>query len=243
MPTHNDDLTSPLYAACYTAIVDCPSVEEAGHVLRDHYGLDHATYHHGQTVGDVDSFYVRSTYSDTWVARYIRRGYIRVDPVVCEGFARQLPFDWREVTLTPEAHDFMADAQAFGLGGSGYSIPLIDKNVRRALFSINSRMPLDEWDDFIRKHATDLAELAGRIPRKAIAEIYGDTDPLPQLDPRAIECLTWAARGKEYKAIAAILGISDTTVRDYLTTARLKLDSATIAQAVAKAISLRLIKL
>jgi DNA-binding CsgD family transcriptional regulator len=144
--------------------------------------------------------------------------------------------------LTPDARELMVDALAHGLGGNGYSIPVVDKQVRRALFSVNSGMPAQEWDAFVALHAGALADLATRIHRMAVTELYGDSDPLPQLGPREIQCLTWAARGKDYKAIAQILAISENTVRDYLKTARLRLDGATIAQAVAKAIRLQLIR-
>jgi DNA-binding CsgD family transcriptional regulator len=231
------------YVATYEAVVRAGSVEKAVVLIRDNYGLDHATYHHARIIGDIDAPYVKSTYPAQWLARYLLRGYLHVDPVVREGFSRQLPFDWRELTMTRDAHDLMLDALAHGLGGFGYSIPLVDKQVRRALFSINSGMPADEWDTFIKRHARGLAELAARIHRMAISELYGGRDPVPQLGPRELECLTWAARGKDYKAIAQILSISENTVRDYLKTARLRLDGATIAQAVAKAIKLQLIRL
>lgn len=235
------DSTS-LFAVSFDAVVDAASVEEAVVAIRDKYGLDHVTYHHARTIGDIDAPYVKSTYPAEWLARYLLRGYLRVDPVVLQGFSRQLPFDWRELTLTPDAHDLMVDAIAHGLGGNGYSIPVVDKLVRRALFSINSSMPVEQWDAFIALHAANLAELAMRIHRKAVVELYGETDPMPQLGPRELECLTWEARGKDYKAIAQILSISEHTVRDYLKMVRLRLDCATLTQAVAKAIRLNLIK-
>jgi DNA-binding CsgD family transcriptional regulator len=236
------DVSASLYAVSYEAVVKAASVEEAVVMIRDNYRLDHVTYHHAQIVGDIDAPYVKSTYPAQWLARYLLRGYLHVDPVVREGFSRQLPFDWRELTMTSDARDLMRDAVAHGLGGNGYSIPLVDKQVRRALFSINSNMPLEQWDAFLARHAGELSDLAARIHRMAVAELYGESDPLPQLGPRELECLTWAARGKDYKSIARILSISENTVRDYLKTARLRLDGATIAQAVAKAIRLHLIR-
>lgn len=230
------------YARAFERVVSSKTVEESVFAVRDIYGLDHATYHHGHVIGaGIDAPYVKSTYPSEWLSHYLLSGYLRVDPVVLEGFSRQLPFDWRDVDLAPNARELMLDALAHGLGGNGYSIPIVDKRVRRALFSINSAMPAMEWTEFTQRHATDLAELACHIHRKAVAELYGDDDPLPQLGPREIECLTWQARGKDAKTIAILLKISENTVKDYLKIARLKLDSATITQAVAKAIKLHLI--
>ena len=231
------------FGAVFDVVSTSATVQDAVVALRDAYGLDHATYHHAQIFGQtMDAPYVRSTYPAEWLARYLLRGYIRVDPVVREGFARQLPFDWRELTLTPSARDLMIDAAAHGLAGNGYSIPLIDKQLRRALFSITANVPGPQWDEFIRGNAVDLAELANRIHAMAVQDIYTHSESVPKLNPRELECLTWAAQGKEYKQIATIIGVSDNTAREYLKTARIRLGCGTIAQAVAKAIGLGLIR-
>lgn len=233
---------SKAYAAAFDAVSRAATVEEAVFAIRDIYGLDHTTYHFSRVVGGLlDAPYVKSTYPAEWLTRYLLRDYIRVDPVVIEGFSRMLPFDWRELALTEKAMDLFQDFQSHGLGGHGYSVPLIDKVARRALFSIASVRPDDEWDSFVRAEAPGLAELAFKVHRIAILEIHGEIDPVPDLTRRELECLVWAAQGKDQKSIGAILGISEHTVRNYMDVARLKLDCATTTQAVAKAIKLRLI--
>ena len=230
------------FRSALDAVHEAATVEEAVVAIRDMYNLDNATYHLAQMIGGtVDGPYVKSTYPAEWLTRYLLRGYVRVDPVVRAGFSRQLPFDWRELTLTLDAAELMAEAQQYGLGGNGYSIPVVDKLARRALFSLNSKMPGDEWSDFIGRNVASLTEIAHKIHRKAVAELHGAGDPLPSLGPRELECLVWTAQGKESKDIAEIIGISDYTVRDYLKTARYKLDCSNLSQAVAKAIKLRLI--
>ncbi|WP_419459982.1 autoinducer binding domain-containing protein [Agrobacterium tumefaciens] len=60
------------------------------------------TYHLSQTTAHVvDAPFVRTTYHDAWVSRYLLRGYVLVDPVVQQGFSRLLPFDWREIDPPP----------------------------------------------------------------------------------------------------------------------------------------------
>src|SRR6185437_8775089 len=123
-------------------------------------GLDHVTYHMAHMIGgNYDHPFVRTTYPDNWVSRYLQRGYVAVDPVVQEGFQRQLPFDWRELTMTEAAMALMTDAHAHGLAMNGYSVPIVDRVGRRALFSINSSMPEPEWSRFTAENAEDLAEL------------------------------------------------------------------------------------
>jgi LuxR family transcriptional regulator, quorum-sensing system regulator CinR len=63
----------------------------------------------------------------------------------------------------------------------------------------------------------------------------------PKLTSREVECLHWIAYGKSTAEIALILGLSVHTVRSYLKAVRLKLEAATIAGAVHKAVRLGII--
>jgi DNA-binding CsgD family transcriptional regulator len=211
--------------------------------IREIYGLANVTYHLGQLPGAVvDGPYVKSTYPGEWLSRYLIKGYTRVDPVVLEGFARVLPFDWRELTLTPAAMELFQDFQAHGLEAQGYSVPIVDKLSRRALFSLNGRMEGDAWSEFIAAHGADFAEMAHRLHAMAMEEIFGKSE-LPRFARRELECLIWAAQGKSAKETARILNVSDATVRDYLVSARLKLRADNITGAIAKAVKLRLINI
>jgi DNA-binding CsgD family transcriptional regulator len=185
--------------------------------------------------------YVKTTYPDAWVSRYLLKGYVNVDPVAREGFLRMLPFDWSELEIDESAAEMMMDAAQFDIGVSGYSIPVIDRSARRSLFSVTSNLGGPAWKDFLETYSGDLQEIAHRIHRKALEELQRENDPMPPLGPREIECLLWTARGKDYLAIAEILGLSGHTVRGYLKSARFKLECATLPQAVAKAVSLKII--
>jgi len=235
--------TTSQYEKAYLAVDLAESVEAAVVAIRDIYGLDNATYHLGQLPGSlVDGPYVKSTYPAAWLTRYLLKGYVRVDPVVTEGFARMLPFDWKELAMTPQAADLFADFQAHGLAARGYSVPIIDKLARRALFSVNARMDDHAWAAFIGENGAGIAEIAHKMHRKAMEEIHQD-NPLPRLGPRELECLIWSAQGKTAKETARMLKVSELTVRDYLLSARLKLDAENITKAIAKAVRLRMINI
>jgi DNA-binding CsgD family transcriptional regulator len=217
-----------------------PNVTAAVEIVRRQYEM-HVTYHLAQVAsGSVDAPFVRTTYPAPWIARYLMSGYVKVDPIAREGFMRMLPFDWSEVEITAESLPMMQDALAHGLGPSGYSVPIIDRYGRRALFSLNGFTVGEPWTQFVDANRETIAEAGHAIHRIAIREIYGDEEP-PHLTAREREVLVWTARGKDYKAVAQIIGISHHTAKAYLKSARYKLDCTTIAQAVAKAISLRLI--
>ncbi|MBB3590169.1 DNA-binding CsgD family transcriptional regulator [Rhizobium sp. BK529] len=233
---------SQKFEAVFEQIKAAENVDASIRIFQAGYAVDYVTYHLAQTIAaKIDSPFVRTTYPDAWVSRYLLNSYVKVDPIVKQGFERQLPFDWSEVEPTPEAYAMLVDAQKHGIGGNGYSIPIADKAQRRALLSINARIPLDDWNTMVKTYRNEWIEIAHLVHRKAIYELHGENDPVPTLSPREIECLHWTALGKDYKDIAVILGISEHTTRDYLKTARFKLGCATISAAASRAVQLRII--
>jgi DNA-binding CsgD family transcriptional regulator len=231
-----------IFENTFSLIKASPNVEAAIVVFRDQYKVANTTYHLAQTVsGSVDAPFVRTTYPEGWVARYLLHDYVKIDPIVKEGFSRQLPFEWSEVEPTPAAYELMMDAINHGVGPGGYSIPVTDRAGRRALFSINTNEPGEAWSRTVDENRDDWVELANVIHRKAVFELHGAHDPLPQLSRRELECLLWTARGKEAKEIAGLLDLSEHTARSYLKSARYKLDCGNIAEAVTKAVMLRMI--
>ena len=83
-----------------------------------------------------------------------------------------------------------------------------------------------------------MADLAGTslMDWDCVRELNYANPPLP-LSPRERECLLWAARGKTFAEIAAILGLAFGTVKAHLDVARYKLGSASLAQATAAAMA------
>ncbi|WP_273794940.1 helix-turn-helix transcriptional regulator [Brucella intermedia] len=233
---------SPLrYHNVVQRIQAASTVSEALVAVQTTYGVDFATYHLALTVANfVDTPYVRTTYPHNWVSHYFLSGHATIDPVLREGLARETPFDWREVDIPTEAYEFLREAQQHGLGANGYSIPIVDKK-RRALFSLNSKRPSDQWSEIVDRYRNEWRGIGFHIHGKAIQELHGERDPVPQLGNREKECLYWTALGKNSKDIAVILELSEHTVQSYLTSARNKLGATTIASATSRAIQLRLI--
>ncbi|CAK7260968.1 MULTISPECIES: LuxR family transcriptional regulator [unclassified Shinella] len=222
-------------------IQGAPTVSDALWIFQRAYDLDFLTYHLALTIADVvDTPYVRTTYNDTWVSRYLLRGYVKIDPILRDGLTRFIPFDWREVEVSAAAEEFLADAQQHGIGANGFSIPIVDKK-RRALLSLNSRQNPDEWDKVVARYRSEWLDVAYLIHRRAVFELHGEHDPIPHLSNREIECLHWSALGLHSKDIATILGLSEHTTQSYLASARHKLGAATITSATSLAIQLRLI--
>jgi DNA-binding CsgD family transcriptional regulator len=218
-------------------------IEDTIGKLRDLLNVDHLVYHSSKLGASpsVDP-YIRLTYPASWIKRYLQMGYVDVDPVIREGFLRSLPFDWSELKITSAAEAaFLADALAHGVGPHGFSIPVVSKHGHRALFSVSFSRSEPEWKAFKRTTQPAVVQIANRVHRRVISEIFGEDRP--HLTARELECLRWVGLGKDTIEIAIILDISPHTARDYLKSARFKLDAVTSAQAVAKAAKLGLLTL
>ena len=236
------DIDSAL-ADAYAIVDRTPDIEATVAALRDFLKVDHVVFHSSK-LGASPSIdpYIRLTYPAAWIKRYLQMGYVDVDPVLREGFRRTLPFDWSELTVQTEAEGaLMMDALAHGVGPHGYSIPVRSKEGHRGLFSISFSGSDEAWSAFLAANKSLLIQIANRLHRRVIADIFGEQRP--HLTTRELECLRWIAGGKDAGEIAIILDISPHTARDYLKSAQFKLDCVSSAQAVSKAVQLGLLVL
>jgi DNA-binding CsgD family transcriptional regulator len=229
--------------AAFAIISDTSDMTDVICHLRDLLSVDHLVYHSSKR-GSSPSIdpYIRLTYPSEWIKRYLEMNYVDVDPVLREGFTRTLPFDWSELAVTSEKQmAFMMDALAHGVGPNGLSIPVMSEHGHRGLVSISDARSPEAWQAFRSENLSDLIGVANRLHRRVVHEIFGESRA--KITPREIECLRLTAVGKDSTDIAIILNISPYTARDHLKSARFKLDCATSAQAVTKAISLGLLVL
>jgi LuxR family transcriptional regulator, quorum-sensing system regulator CinR len=227
----------------FSIIESTADMEAAIIRLRDLLNVDHVVYNLSKLAASPSaaSHYIRLTYPPAWIKQYLQMGYIDIDPVVREGYLRTLPFDWSELkTQSAMEVSFWADALAHGIGPRGFSIPVRSKHGHCGLFSISSTRPEEEWLYFLKITQPDLIQIANRVHKRVILDVFSDDDPV-HLTDRELECLRWVAAGKDTNEIAIILDISPYTAREYLKSARYKLDSVTSAQAVNKAVKLGLL--
>jgi DNA-binding CsgD family transcriptional regulator len=230
-------------SAAFSLIEGTSDIEETVQKLRDLLGIDHLVYHSSKLGQSPSSDpYIRLTYPASWIKQYLQMNYVDVDPVLREGFQRTLPFDWSELEIKTEREmEFLKDALAHGVGPFGMSIPVRGKHGHRGLVSLSSAGPPEKWMAFREANLGMLIEIANRLHRRVIKEVFGEDQP--HLTERELECLRWVAQGKDAGAIATILDISPHTARDYLKSARFKLDCVSSAQAVSKAVKMGLLSL
>ena len=237
---------SKMLTEAFSVIDDTPEIEAVIGKLRDLLHIDHVVYHSsklGANPSDPQRGpYIRLTYPASWTLRYLQMGYADVDPVLREVFRRTLPFDWSELTIESEAEaSFLADAASHGIGPHGFSIPVVSKHGHRGHFGVSFSRSEGEWSNFLATSRSTLIEIANRLHRRVILEVFREDGP--PLTTRELECLRWAALGKSTCEIGVILHISAHTARDYLKSARYKLDCVSSAQAIGKAVQLGLLVL
>ncbi len=211
--------------------------------LRDRLGVKHVIYHAARLgAGPVDDPWIRLTYPPEWVHRYLTHNYMRVDPVIREGFQRVMPFFWWDVrTASPQEEAFFIDAMAHRVGLNGFSVPVRDKNGRRALFTVSSDAEAGDFAAWVAGHRTLLVDLAFLIHSMAVIEQEGIGIDNPPLTRREQQVLYWSGQGKTAADIGLILGLATHTVATYLRSARFKLNAISIAHAVYKAMQAGLI--
>jgi LuxR family quorum-sensing system transcriptional regulator SinR len=139
----------------------------------------------------------------------------------------------------PAAEALFAHALRLGISAEGISYPLLSQTSRAAALSISLSLTADEMPLFLRSYGRDIQTLASLFHAAMIdaerPRAVSDEE-LGLITPREREVLRWSAAGKSYWEIAVILGISERTVRFFMSNARQKLNVVSNTQAVAEAV-------
>lgn len=219
------------------------SIQECLEILDAEYGFSYSAFHLTNNLKvSTDNPFVRTTYPNSWVTYYLLNNLVTVDPIIKHAMENKGPFNWVEIDPDPEEKAVMQAALEHGLGQSGYTCPCIDRNGRTTLLSVNSDMSAEDWVEFLKENEKDLMLISQDLHIKGISEAHANRQQQQlNLSPREYECLRWVSEGKTYSEISIILDLSEHTIRSYLKVARIKLDSVSLAQAVAKAHQLGLL--
>jgi LuxR family quorum sensing-dependent transcriptional regulator len=182
-----------------------------------------------------------------WVEHYQQCDFASHDPIIHHCNRSRRPVDWRELEANCTNGRFCAevrrvclDARQFGLR-HGISFPLRDAIGAKGGISFGARSDVAEQEyrsDLARHHpllqvCADMFH-AGLDRRSLAAQRY-------ELNERERECLKWLAVGLKQKNIAHKMGVAPPTIELYVRSIKRKLNAASTAQIIAKAVSLDLI--
>ncbi|MEM1236695.1 MAG: autoinducer binding domain-containing protein [Pseudomonadota bacterium] len=209
-------------------------LQERAEALRDYYKVDHIVYHWVSSKGEQ---YGCGTYDRAWADRYMEADYLRVDPVVIGCYTRFHPVDWKRLDWSSKsAREFFKEAQKYGVGNQGFSIPIRGPNGQFALFTVNHSCSDYEWEHFTETRRRELILVAHLFNQKALEfEGIAEKGAGKGLSPREIDAMTLLAVGYSRAQVAESLAISEHTLRVYIESARFKLGAMNTTHAVARA--------
>ncbi len=178
------------------------------------------------------------------INEWLHRDFSHISPVLNALTNSVRPVDWLTARkINPQIEPHLSAIEKRGVNLVGVTLPLATPLRRMAFLAIQSDIPAADWPAYSRCHLRDFQHLANLfhagevekdLHRGAIIDIGGDMRTT--LTSREAEVLGWAAAGKSYWEIARILGISERTVRFFMTNTRRKLNVVSNAQAVAQAV-------
>jgi DNA-binding CsgD family transcriptional regulator len=218
---------------------DEPDLEQALKAIAANIGVLHIAYVplSSEKSEDANLLSAICTYPIAWQARYFKKQYARIDPVIARASEAVLPFDWDELPRDdPAVRAFFDDAVDHDVGRNGLSIPIRNRKGVRSLVCFTSNHSKDNWAEYKSQNMVKLQPMVVLIDSAASINLKLMREPV-QLSKREEECLIWAARGKTYHDIAGILNLSFASVKTYLDTARHKLSCINLTHAVAVAIA------
>lgn len=206
----------------------CGDLERLGAMLRDvavelgfHYFalVDHLSV--AQTSGPLLRI---DNYPRAWVRELLARGYGSDDPVHLASRRTNVGFGWSElaslVSLDRRHRTILARSRDHGLG-AGFTVPANVPGEPSASCSFAVRAGSGLPDGRLR-----CAELVGAHALRAARRLrpVPPRPPRPRLSRREVECVRLVAMGKTDWEIAAILGLSVETARQYVKRARAAYD-------------------
>ncbi|WP_108260553.1 autoinducer binding domain-containing protein [Mangrovicoccus ximenensis] len=164
-------------------IRDTTGLLDVLHALAERFGASHATVH---VVTDTPSMLIDprvvTTYPDSWISRYVERGYSAIDPVIARARISDAGFFWDSLDRSlPRVAGFFSAAAELGVGAAGYTLPKrIWKDLRVAL-TLSSDQPDAEFREALQPQISDFEFLADQILRSyaeiASEEIRSDRRP------------------------------------------------------------------
>ncbi|UJD97133.1 LuxR family transcriptional regulator [Serratia plymuthica] len=194
-----------------------------------------------------------SSYPDEWVDLYRANNFQLTDPVILTAFKRTSPFAWDEnITLMSD----LKFTKIFSLFKqyniiNGFTFVLHDHMNNLALLSViiasNGQEELEKRlsseRGAMQMLLIDINEQMYRLAGAASSsnqKYHTDADK-PIFTPRENEVLYWASMGKTYGEIAAIAGISVSTVKFHMGNIVVKLGVSNARQAIRLGVELELI--
>jgi DNA-binding CsgD family transcriptional regulator len=177
---------------------------------------------------------MRNNYPLAWQKRYVRAGYLQIDPTLRHARKSQSPLLWSE-SVFADARKMWEEAQSHGLKHGWVQSCLDGTGGGSMLTLLRSAMPLSAHELADKQtrmrwlvHAAHMG--LGHTIRSSLRAQSGI-----RLTAREVEVLKWTADGKSTQDVADILAVSKNTVNFHIKNAMGKLHSSNKTAAVVQA--------
>lgn len=174
-----------------------------------------------------------SNYPREWQALYLKKNYLRIDPVITNAKHGPPLHTWSGEDARRlgrrAVSQFFSEAARFGIcSGLSVSVPVGFRD--RMVFTIAGEQPRVYVEGGIDP-VTAAVAVAFVHSRLAGARSDASLASEIRLSPREAECLRWFAEGVSMPDIAVMLNLSERTVRSYIDVATHKVGAANNRQA------------
>jgi DNA-binding CsgD family transcriptional regulator len=208
------------------------------------FGADfgHASLRYGRQHSDKPIIFL-TTHAPEAVDAYMAERAYDSDPVAAHLISRTTVASSEELDWTsPKARQVMRLKRDFGVGPSGLCVSVFGPCGEWGMITLSARTSPAPWAPAIAETRCMFSRI-GTLFFEQMRQLGAGQTERSILSRRETEALTWTARGKTISETATILALSSSTVRHLLDKARAKLDAATKSEAVAKALTRRMITL
>jgi LuxR family transcriptional regulator, quorum-sensing system regulator BjaR1 len=193
----------------------------------------------------LEQFTLLNGWPQAWFDRYTEKRYFDIDQVALSARSAIEPYRWSEIAEKTPADSctrrIMAEAKEAQLD-DGLVVPIFGTHGTQFAATMGGRA-IDFRDR--ARHALQLMAVYCHHRAQILAPRWSISEDMPakRLSTREKDCLRWIARGKSNWEVGQIIGISAHTVDAHMRTCMAKLVAVNRTQAVAKALSARLISL
>ncbi len=210
-----------------------------------HYGMDTFAISGIPLPGErIDPYVLLNAWPKDWFARYAEKNFVQVDPVIYRTKITNDAFVWSEALgsqrLGKGARRVMAEATEFKML-DGFSVPLHGIHGLQAIVTFSA-----EKVDLSEEMRATLQLIAIYAHNRLRAMLHEEAmQPARErlnVTPREQEIVMWFAAGKNAWETAQILGISEKTVRHQIEHLRRKMNVVNVAQMIAEAFRLGIIR-
>jgi DNA-binding CsgD family transcriptional regulator len=174
-----------------------------------------------------------TTMDPAWLVRYVAKGYQKTDRLVTAAIAGIQPFFFDDVFSIPPQLPEQVEMETMFPYRRGFVVPMHSPFGRFGILSAASDLAEEEWQQTRFEALARVSLLAHTAHQAAEALASRDTIHLTQ---RERSVLKWAAFGKTSDEIAALLGLTERTVRKHIASCMDKLGASSRVQAVSQAL-------